>query len=226
MAGKEDLVPRLARVRNTAHPIRPSPAEGSPGDVSTIDAVKLKRLAITELADVLKRLKSIMNQARLEWGSKEKRFQAAEKAFLAWRLAVKATALLALATSIEPIPLLQEIRNAVQDKVQLSDEELNIHVTTSTAPRLARLLASSGRVHPDVRMVTQQLRQAKDGAYKLHAFFYEGDPGAAGFESLDELENTFKNTLQAADRASKTIAASVSRPLGRSRSRSREMLPA
>lgn len=209
-----------------SYPIRPSPAEGSTEDVSTIDAVKLRRLAIAELADALKRLKSIMKQARLEWSSEEKRFQAAEKAFLAWRLAVKAAALLALAASREPIPLLQEIRRAVQDRVKVSDEELNIHVTTSTAPRLARLLASSDKVHPDAGRVARQLRQAKDGAYKLHAFFYEGDPGAAGFESLDELENTFNTTLQAVDEAVKTIAASVARLLNRSRSRRRETLPA
>ena len=206
------------------HPPRLPQARDPLEDVGPINTAKIRRLATGKLTEVLKRLESVMEQARLEWNEERERFQAAEKAFLAWRFAVKAAALLALSASGEPLSLLRDIDRVTQGRVQLS--EFSLYVTTSTAPWLARLLASSERVHPDVRRVAQQLRQAKDSAYKLHAFFYEGDPGAAGFESFNELENTFNPTLQVVDKAAKTIAASVARLLSRSRASSREALPA
>ena len=69
----------------------------------------IPELVRAKLDETLKRLDTLVVQARREWGEENRRFQAAEKAFLAWRLAVKAVALLALQESSSPKALLKEI---------------------------------------------------------------------------------------------------------------------
>ena len=180
---------------------RLEPARPPAGRRNTIREPELRQLAIVRLEETITRLAELIEQAKEEWRSEEKRFQAAEKAFLAWRLAVKAAALLAILLSRDPMNIVEEIRKLPRGKniVTLHDDELDIHVTTSTASRLARLLAASKRIPPVIQELARKLDSVKDKAYQLHAYFYEGDPGAAGFGDINELEEAFnKVVLQAA----------------------------
>jgi len=165
----------------------------------------LRRLAAEELAETLERLLVLRRQAGEEWAREDRRFQAAEKAFLAWRLGVRAAALAALLLSGRPLDLLEEMSRAAPG-VGFAGDELSVYVTTRTAPRLVRLLAESSLVPEEVRGVARRLREVKDAAYRLHTFFYEGDPGAAGFGSLEELEEAFREVIDAAVHAAGVLA--------------------
>jgi hypothetical protein len=163
----------------------------------------LKQAASVKLGETLERLAALLQQARQKWSQESKRFQAAEKMFLAWRLAVKAAILAALLEAEAPEALLREIREEASRKrrvVEIEEGEMEVYVTTPTAPRLVRLLAESGKVPHDVRTVARLLQSVKEDSYRLHVYFYEGDPGAAGYSGEDELEGSFNRLWEKVNR--------------------------
>ena len=91
---------------------------------------------------------------------------------------MKTAALLALQESSSPEALLMEIEGRLgqgRGIVAIAEGELDSHLTTSTAPQLVRLLATSSHVPNEARRLAQLLRGVKDEAYKLHVSSYEND---------------------------------------------------